>query len=408
MSKIEIPINALKVGHYICLPIGWTAHPFMRNSFKIKNTEQLTVIRSLGLESITVVPNKSSVEVEQVDTTSVDKAPEIEVPVDNEQAWLDELRHSQKRANKGYLQSADKFREALAKFTSKPEEAYYSIFEQVNHTVQLMFKSTSAHSVFLSLEPSSNEDIFFHSINVAVLAVLVAKSSGFTEKECQYLCIAAMVHDIGELKVPQQIRRKPSAWTKAEENFYQTHPNFSIDLIKKAGSFPDEIIPMVMNHHERLDGSGFPKGLKANALDKSTQLLSVVDTFEHLCSPLPSQKSMTPQEAFAFLYKSATTKFNKMYLEQLMKTLGIYPPGSLVSLSNKTYGMVMSSNPKEKLKPRVLLLENGKSFDNSNLLDLSKVDTSITKTVRWEDIPSSLTKNFDAKLRCCYFFDPEQ
>jgi hypothetical protein len=91
-----------------------------------------------------------------------------------------------------------------------------------------------------------------------------------------------------------------------------------------------------------------------------------------------------------------------------MNTLGIYPPGSIVSLSNNGFAMVMSSNPKEKLKPRVLLLEKGKNFTNANLLDLNKEDLKINKTVKWEDVPAALVKNFDPKLRCCYFFDPEQ
>ncbi|WP_432459363.1 MULTISPECIES: HD-GYP domain-containing protein [unclassified Agarivorans] len=409
MSKVEIPTNSLQVGHYISLPIGWTAHPFMRNSFKIKNEEQLTVVRSLGLDVITVFPNKSTVNVNLVTTATTDEqAPEAIAEIDPEQAILEELRHAQKRANKAFLRNSESFRLALTKFTNKPEEAYYSIFEQINITLQLMFKSKSPHSVYVILEPSSEEDIFFHSVNVAVLSALVAKNLGFTEKECSMLCIAAMVHDIGELKVPQQIRRKPNEWESAEQSFFETHPKFSADLIKKAGSFPKEILPMVLNHHERLDGSGYPKGLKAKELDKTTQLLSIVDAFEHLCSPLPHQKKLTPQEAFAFLYKYAGTKYNKLYLEQLMNTLGIYPPGSIVSLSDQTYAMVMSSNPKQKLKPRVLLLEKGKSFSNASVIDLSKSDVKISQTVKWEDVPQALIKNFDPKLRCCYFFDPEQ
>ncbi|MEE1672336.1 HD domain-containing protein [Agarivorans aestuarii] len=409
MSKTEIPTQLLQVGHYISLPLGWTAHPFMRNNFLIKNNEQLTVIKSLGLELIEVVPSKSKVATPQLNQDdSVDEKQSEVAEVDPDQAWLEELRNGQKRANKAYLQNAENFRLALTKFTSKPEEAYYSIFEQVNITLQLMFKSSSAHSVYVSLEPSSDEDIFFHSVNVAVLAILVAKNLGFTEKECQHLCIAAMIHDIGELKVPQQIRRKPTEWSQAEQNFYQTHPKFGAELIKKAGSFPEEVLPIVINHHERLDGSGYPQGLKAKDLNKATQLLAIADAFEHLCSPLPNQKRMTPQEAFASLYKSADTKFNKLYLEQLMNTLGIYPPGSIVSLSNNGFAMVMSSNPKEKLKPRVLLLEKGKNFTNANLVDLSKEDLKINKTVKWEDVPAALVKNFDPKLRCCYFFDPEQ
>ncbi|WP_427977977.1 HD-GYP domain-containing protein [Agarivorans sp.] len=409
MSKVEIPVEALQVGHYISLPLGWTAHPFMRNNFKIKNEEQITVLRSLGLEQIEIIPSKSSIAVAtQADDQLNDDLLDVKPQADPNQEWLDELRKGQKRASKAYLQSADKFRGALAKFTSRPEEAYYSIFEQVNTTLQLLFKSSKAHSVYVSLELSSDEDIFFHSVNVAVISVLVAKNLGFTEKECQLLCIAAMIHDIGELKVPHQIRRKLQEWTSAEQNFYQTHPKFSVDLIKKAGSFPEEILPMVLNHHERLDGSGYPRGVKAKEIDKSTQLLAIVDAFEHLCSPLPNQKKLTPQEAFALLYKSAGTKYNKLYLEQLMNTLGIYPPGSLVSLDDGSFAMVMSSNPKQKLKPRVLLLEKGKSFGNATVLDLTKEAQKIVKSVKWDEVPAVLTKNFDPKLRCCYFFDPDQ
>ncbi|WP_084429284.1 HD-GYP domain-containing protein [Aliagarivorans marinus] len=409
MTRKSLKLNELQIGHYICLPMGWTSHPFMRNNFKIKNAEQLTVLKGLELSDIEVIPEKSDVSVpdSQAQQDSLDTPKEAVKELDEDARWQKEVRSNQRRAAKAHQVSSDAFRQALTAFKSQPEQAYFLLFENVNKTLAPLYQNKQQVPVYLCIDRQADEDLFMHSVNVAVLSCLTAKHLNIDEKQCQTLALAALCHDIGELKVPKQIRKSPQPLSGSELSFFQSHPKFSVEAVKQAGSFPKEILPIILNHHECLDGSGYPAHSKLVATDVLTQILAVVEQFEHLCHPLPNQKPVTPQEAFAYIYKHADVKYAKFVIEALLKVMGIYPPGSFVQLSNGEYALVQSSNPKDKLRPVVIMLQADANFGDGALLALADGEVKVDKSVKVDQISKNLLKNYQPKeIRFCYFFDP--
>ncbi len=412
MALINLPPNQLKKGHFINLPLGWKDHPFMFSSFKIKSDEQLTILRSLGLATVQVDEDKSDLP-KTAPISQPEPEPEVKAaPVKPAEVYEDpkelaskQAKRGQKQAEKEFAKNLDEFKGALGKFNLSPDEAYFEIAQQVSKTTKQVFSTEEKLPVHMISSNSAGETIFYHGMNVAVLGLLVAKELGFSEEECHTFTLGAMVHDMGELRVPTQIRRKNTPLSKVEQNYLDMHTTYGVDVIKKAGSFPKSIMPLIENHHERLDGSGYPKKLKGDQIDKLTQLLSVVDTFDNLCYPLPFQKPATPRTAIVTLFKNAPARYNKTYLEALVQVMGIYPPGSLVTLSDENYGLVLATNPDNLMNPKVIAYQKGQRPERVPVIDLAQEDLDITGTVTADKLPEKVYEFFDPSSRICFFYE---
>lgn len=415
MSQQTFTVADLQIGHFVILPVGWKDHPFMFSSFKLKNAEQIAVLKNLGIKQLKVDLAKSDPKLQQAVKKVETTAPETQAPpAQTRMPTKEELQEqaskqskkSLKQADKAYQENLDKFKACLGRFNLAPEESYHNIKLQVNNMAQEVLENESPRTLHLIQATNSSDDMLYHSLNVSALCLMVANELGWSKEECEILTLAAFMHDIGLLKVPPQIRRKTTPFTKAEQNYYNMHPNYSVELIKKAGCYPEVILPLVASHHERLDGSGYPKKLKENEIDEMSQLLILVNAYDELCSPLPFQKPMSPRSAIAVLFKGAGVKFNKTMLEVLVKVLGIFPPGSLVQLSDERYALVMTTNPKAALKPKVLLYEKGKTQSTGLIINLEEEPVTIKQIVSRDDLPEAVARYFQQNVRNCLFFEP--
>ncbi|MCE2570217.1 HD-GYP domain-containing protein [Motilimonas eburnea] len=412
-KKSRVAINDLAIGHFVELPLGWKDHPFMFNSFKIKTQEQLSIIQALGLSQVDVDWQKSDLKptpVKQAEATpepQVKKAPRPLTEEEQQRAISKQLRMDNKRADAAYHHSLLKFREALGKFGLTPEEAQAEIKELIRALCADVYTTPDTKVMHVIQAQPSSDDLFYHSLNVTVLCLVAAKTLSWSETDAQTLCLSAFLHDIGLIKVPTSIRRKTTPLTTSEENFYKMHTTYGVELVKKANCFPQEVIPLIAQHHERLDGTGYPKQYQADQLDEMTQLLSLVDAYDSLCFPHPSQKALSPRSAIALMFKQSETKFNRSMLEVLVKLLGVYPPGSLVELDDKTPALVMSTNPKDAMNPNVLIYEVGKNEASGLVLPLASHQRNISKVISFDDLDELAARYFNSHIRYCLYFSPQ-
>ncbi|MFO6422258.1 HD-GYP domain-containing protein [Motilimonas sp. KMU-193] len=412
VKKSPVAINDLAIGHFVELPLGWKDHPFMFNSFKIKNQEQLTIIQALGLSQVDVDWQKS--DVKPITPAQSENPPEQPVKKvvrelteeEKQRAISKQLRMDNKRADAAYHHSLLKFREAMGQFGLAPEEALVEIKTLITALCADVYASPTTKVMHVIQAQPSSDDLFYHSLNVTVLCLVAAKALEWSETEAQTLCLSAFLHDIGLLKVPTSIRRKTTPLTTSEDNFYKMHTTYGVELIKKANCFPSEVLPLIAQHHERLDGSGYPKQVKANQLDEMTQLLGLVDAYDNLCFPHPSQKALSPRSAIALMFKQSETKFNRSMLEVLVKLLGVYPPGSLVQLDDNTPALVMSTNPEDAMNPNVLIYEVGKNQSTGLVIPLAKHERNISRVLSFEDLDELATRYFNNHIRYCLYFSP--
>lgn len=219
---------------------------------------------------------------------------------------------------------------------------------------------------------SRDEYTYTHCINVGVLAILLARQMGITEEESRKIGLAGLFHDIGKSRIPDEVLNCPRKLTPEEFTIMKKHPEFGLKLISLK-KIPREITYGIIEHHEKFNGKGYPRGLKGEEISLVGRILTIVDVYDALTSKRVYKDPMLPHQALSLMYTMRDEEFDTHILEQFIRSQGIYPVGSAVELSSGWRGLVVEINPEKPLLPKVALLRtpSGKNL-YGEVLDLAK------------------------------------
>ena len=409
MALIQASIEQLRVGHYIHLPTGWTNHPFMFNTFKIKDQQQLDIIRHLDLTLLMVDPDKSDLPIEPLLRGDIpDAGPdldELEELIASGPPPFDEkaFRRSMRAADKAFGQSMSELRDALGALNLKPDEGLANTAQIVRNAAFTL--SQHEGPLGLHLIRSPHTDILLqHSLNVAFIAMLMARELGMNPIELEETGLGGLIHDIGELKIPSQITQKRGDLSKAEQNFLNMHPQYGLEMLTQLNAFEPKIRQVAHLHHERLDGSGYPLGIKGGEIPPLARLIGLVDFYDELLHPRNSGNPAAPSQAISQLYKLSQKKFDQNLVKLLIKVLGVYPPGSLVKLSDESIALVLSTEPTMPLKPKILPYIKAQRPEAVAMIDLREDERIITGVLKQEELDEGQRQFFNLTRRFCYYF----
>ncbi|GAB3025787.1 HD-GYP domain-containing protein [Bowmanella dokdonensis] len=191
-----------------------------------------------------------------------------------------------------------------------------------------------------------------HATNVSVLMARFAQFRQMSEGEVHALTLAGLMHDLGMVLIPDSLLEKEAALSAHEREMVQTHVEKSLSDLRKQAVFPAEAIQAIAEHHERLDGSGYPDGLKGDHISLYGRMLAIVDSFDAMTAERPYRKAMPTSKALKILLQ-APELYDETLVQQFVKCVGVYPTGSLVRLDNGKVGMVIRQNEKLPLQPRI-------------------------------------------------------
>ncbi|WP_350433000.1 DUF3391 domain-containing protein [Shewanella sp. H8] len=394
----KISVEQLEVGTFIRLPVSWKDHPFLFGSFKIKNTAQIEIIKGLGIKDVFFDPDKSDIEPVTSDNINTPKTDEHTLAALKEEMLLQKsekidqqqkLKRDLKKTEQQFTRSVAMMRSMVSKVSSRPLNAVNEAKELISNMTNMLLNSDNL-GLHLMADAKNDEHIYHHSLNVTMLCMLMAKELGWSREEVEIIGIGGLFHDIGKLKVPSTIINKRVPLTTPEQNFIKQHPLMSINFLKLADSFPEEAKPLIANHHEFLDGSGYPQGLKADKLDKLSQLIAVVNEYDNLCNGANHNKGKPPSVALGLLYKNYKTKLNTEYISKLIKMLGVYPPGSIIELSSGQYAMVMSVNLQQLLFPNIVVYDQLVPKELAPIISLQDEGLSIVRSLPAAALPEKI------------------
>jgi len=417
VAIIKITVDRLQPGIHIRLPVKWNEHPFLFNSFKLKSQDQIDLIKHLEIQYVYVdsaqsdaapLPVKEIPDVDIADSESIDF--EAKKMWEEKQARIDKLNVYRKRVincEKEFERSLSQLRSVMSKVRNRPESAVEEARLMVDDIVE---KLLSDDSVTLHLMNGKNEfeDMYFHSLNVSVLAMMIAKSKGFDSQQIKDIAFGALFHDIGKMKLPTTILRKQTALTVPENNYLKLHPKYGLDIAESAKNFPISTKNIITQHHETLDGSGYPNGLKGDAIDELAQVVSLANAYDNLCHNNIVTEQKIPYYALSHLYKNCKHLYSTDNLNLLIKFMGVYPPGTVVRLSNKMVGLVISVNAKHILSPNVLLYDPKVPRTQAPILDLADEDLKIAGTILPAKLPENIREYLNPRSRIAYFFDSDE
>lgn len=215
-----------------------------------------------------------------------------------------------------------------------------------------------------------------HSLNVAILLANFAKHLGMTDNEVNELSYAGFLHDLGKIMIPDEILHKPGRLTDEEMDIMKGHVQHGVDHLLETDIQP-YLIQAVAEHHERLDGLGYPQGKKGDEISMAGRMLAIADMYDALTADRVYKSGMSSQKAFSILMSEAPTRLDMYLVQQFIKCLGIYPVGSLVLLSNERLAMVMHQND-SPLTPEVKVFY---SVKQGHYLTPKDIDLSTDKSL---------------------------
>lgn len=232
-----------------------------------------------------------------------------------------------------------------------------------------------------------------HAINCAVIICGFGLYLGLKKETVEQMTLGALVHDAGLAKVSRAILEKSGPLTENEMGVVKKHVIWGIELCKRDGFDSPIIIDMIANHHERLDGSGYPRGLTGDKISKLAKITAIVDVYDAMTGDRPYKKGEHPLKVFRFLM-SHQAQFDQKLVQQFIKYLGVYPVGSLVKLSSDKLAAVTEGNRINPVKPKVKIIYNLKLSHTitPSDFDLKNSEITIESVVNAEDYGINLSK----------------
>ena len=208
---------------------------------------------------------------------------------------------------------------------------------------------------------------------MTVYTLALAVKLGYNERELLEIGIGALLHDVGKMAVPLEILNKPGKLTKEEFEVIKTHPKVGYDMLKDLPNISLLTAHCALQHHERINGSGYPYGLKGDEIHEYAQIIGIADVFDAVTSHRSYRKPMLPHEALELLYSGVGTLYDIRYIQEFNQTIAVYPIGLTVVLSDGRVGIVVKQNKGLSTRPVVRIVkENGKSLDEPYDVDLVK------------------------------------
>lgn len=412
--------DQLRIGLYIYLDLPWFRHPFTLNNFKITSEEQIRDLCALKVPQFRFDPGRSEVRPEgglaeapiAPAAPAAEHAPEGENRLDPAMAEknariqrLAEHRKAVAQMEKAFAKAVVVMRNINKNLMSHSRETLEEMGSLVDQ-MAMVFLDHPEVTLHVMGEKCGGDEVYHHGLNVSILSMMLAKELEFGSGQFRTLGMGALVHDIGLNEIPDRVLKKPpEEYTKPERDLRAMHVEYGVKIGRQLG-LPPEVQIIIAQHHELADGSGYPQGLKLEQIMPLARVVALVNYYDNLCNPVDYSIAMTPHEALSLMYSQRKSKFDAQVLRLMIRSLGVYPPGSIVKLSNEAIAMVVSVNPQKSLRPWVLLYDAGIPREEAIMLDLeTETDINIGKAIRPALLPPPVYAYLSPRKRITYFFD---
>lgn len=410
----RVTMDQLRVGMYVNLDLKWFEHPFAFSQFKIKNEEQIRTLRSLGLKSVRYTPALSEVPPLPADSPAVAvqaarpvQEPEVSAALQAKRAMMGRImaqREAAARIEAAFTDTARAIRDIEKNIFSRPEETVRQAQDLIARIGDSILCAPEL-AIHVMGDKLGGEELYFHSLNVTMLATMMARDLRLPQEVVGPLGMGALFHDIGHKNLPDKVMLKVDPLTQAERNLFEMHCQYGIDLARRL-DLPAAAQGIVRDHHEQYDGSGYPRQLKGDAIGLLSRIVSIANYYDELCNPVNVAAALTPHEALSLMFAKSRSRFDPKLLQVFIRCLGVYPPGTIVQLSNGVIGMIATVNTNKPMKPMVVIYDANIPKEEAILVDMDReTELSIVKAIRPSQVPQNIYAYLSPRKRVSYYFD---
>jgi len=376
MKVIVAPID-LKKGMYVSdLDRPWIQTSFLFQGFRITNDDEIKQLSDL-CDFVFVDTEKSTVPVpEQRAAKAEDENQETEQLTARIIKLAEPYRNNfedEFPIAKGIYQHAQNMLGEL--FNDSRMGKSLDIGETrnvVNQMVDSILRNPDALVLLASLS-EKNDSLVAHAITVSTLSLSFGRYIGLDKATLVDLGMGALIHDIGETKLPDKVLTDSDDLSDEDRALLQTHTRIGTMIVEKLAGTPERVLAIIRDHHERADGSGYPGKLVNSKLNICTRIVSIVDTYDSITSGAHGREKIPVDVALKYIYSWRERLFDSLLVEKFIQCIGIYPIGSAVELRSGHVGMVISSQPNARLFPKVLLIldAEGKALEPPKTMNLA-------------------------------------
>jgi len=397
----------LRLGLYIKIDHGWMEHPFVRNVFTVSSPTEIAIIRKHQLTKLLYDPERSQADVVAAITDPSIPVKQFEIDAETAQdAEADEAsilkeKHLQLQSvvehRKAIEENFRVYRDSTNEVTvmmAMANAGQADMLRSASKILSAMAGIVSQGEVALSLvctesRPEPGQELAMQGLNVSALATLTAKTLGLSKEETEQVGMGALFHNIGMSRVPLAVRVKNEEdLSPTEIKLLRMYPQLGKEILEAISGVPEAVIEIVYQHREYLDGTGFPKRLINRDITKLARLVGAIVEYNLLTNDQRSPHYLGPGQALSYLYTKLKNKYGPDVIEPFIATVTVYPPGSFVELNDTSFGLVLKSNIKERLRPIIMLYERQASHDQPAIIDLARERSlSITRALDPKGLP---------------------
>ena len=272
--------------------------------------------------------------------------------------------HENTGAYRSYLELIERLDEVCQNITNGVSVEARSIDNITGRLLQAVREQRHSFIGFILGGEIKSFEMAKSLVNTAILSALIALEMKLPHHKVQQVVTGALLHDVGMLRIPKEIVDKKGGLSTAELQRIQSHPLYTYKIVNKELLYPEDVGLIVLQHHERWDGEGYPRRISGAAIDMGARIVSVADAFEAMVSQKPYRNSMMGYQAMKNLLSDNLRRFYPDVIKAFIQTMGIYPIGSIILLNNGALARVVEVEATAPLRPkiRILIDEFGKVF----------------------------------------------
>jgi len=346
---VKIPAMNLKPGMFVAeLDRPWLKTPFALQGFVIRDTEEILYVSDY-------------VDHVYVDAEYKGRRQNLELamkPTAIRPKKRLRLRDEFERSKLSFAsatETLDKVFDSLRKGQSQDINA---VKEAINPLIEGVFRNQEAVAALVRLKQCGDYR-YHHGVSMAVWAAILGRHIGLHRDELEKLAVGCAMCDVGMTQLPPELLDQAENLSDKQEKIIRAHPIMGADLASKSKNVDLEIISIIENHHERMDGSGYPRKVEGASIPLLARIAGLVDTYDAMITPRPYASARTSHEATQELLDCKGTLFQESLVEQFVQAIGLFPTGTLVELNTGEVAIVVSQSTTRRLKPEIVIVLDG-------------------------------------------------
>ncbi len=363
VEKVRLRACDLRPGMYVCeLDRPWLETPFMLQGFEVENDADIeAVMQHCEYVYIDLMRTKVvRVTIDELPGSFTNEKKKAFAEKDMEAADI-----TRKQTSKLIKTFIDEIRFGQSLDIQLAKNAVSDCVVNLTNNPEAM--------MFLTRMRNKDEQLNQHAFNVCVYSIVLGRLLGYDATQLEQLGTCGLLHDMGKVTIPESILNKPGPLNEEETAIIQSHAKAGRDILMGGRNIFSGTVDVAYGHHENIDGTGYPRGLQGHQLNLNCKIVSVVDKYDAITSPKPYRPAGDHLSAVAILNQLARdNKIDSSLTLAFVSYLGIYPPGSIVELSSGEVSIVLESNPRQKLRPQILVVRDANKQPTQKFIDMSE------------------------------------